>query len=79
MVGQSGYCMQIEDKVDCKGNQRFLSKTFSASDITHSTCSQQGDTSQGKKKSWYKKILYQADGTPRYFGGKIYQPTQALL
>ena len=30
-------------------------------------------------KNWYKKTMYQADGTPRYFGGMIYRPTQAAV
>ena len=62
-----------------------------SSSVTHYTSRYQGDGNennndddedcQGKKrkKYWYKKTLYQADGTPRYFGGRIYRPTQAAV
>jgi flagellar biosynthesis GTPase FlhF len=51
--------------------------SISGADSTYN--SYQDDNKKGQLKSWYKKTIYQSDGTPRYFGGRIYRPTQAAV
>ncbi len=88
MVGRSDYYVQIEEEINCKGNMRFSSRKVPRGDesfgggVDSTYSSYQGDgqlNGQGKRRGWFKKTLYQADGTPRYFGGRIYRPTQAAV
>mmetsp|Transcript_22725 Transcript_22725/g.25873 ORF Transcript_22725/g.25873 Transcript_22725/m.25873 type:complete len:334 (-) Transcript_22725:274-1275(-) len=87
MVGKSDYYVRIEEETHCKGNKRYSGSgnnsnsefstplppsPFSEGGYQSSECSISG-------KTWYRKTIYQADGTPRYFGGRIYKPTQAAV
>ena len=92
MVGKSDYYVKIEEELNCKGNRRFSSEKMnymmdndSFGESSYHPRSYQGGrncmNSKGKKKkkNWFRETMYQADGTPRYFGGRIYRPTQAAV
>ena len=72
MAGKSDYYVQIEEQLGV-GNRRFGASHKSnhfGSDNVYSSY---------QDSSGLKKTIYQADGTPRFFGGQIYKPTQAAV
>ncbi len=71
MTGKSDYYVQLEEEWRIEGNRRFSKK-----DGGYTTY--QGDD-MSAQESTLKKTIYQADGTPRFFGSQIYKPTQAAV
>jgi hypothetical protein len=74
MAGKSDYYVQLEEDLGDdhrRGNGRNR-KGGSGGGYK----SYQDD---GGEKKTLKKAIYQADGTPRFFGGQIYKPTQAAV
>jgi hypothetical protein len=69
MVGKSDYYVQMEEVVlGLEGGRRFSGLGGGASNANASA-----------NGVAMKKTIYQADGTPRFFGGQIYKPTQAAV
>ena len=73
MVGNSDYYVQMEN-----GSIRFKKETTEERD-SKSRYSYRKYYSGGDLDGNGAKIIYQADGTPRFFGGKIYHPNQAAV
>jgi hypothetical protein len=73
MVGNSDYYVQMEN-----GSIRFEKETTEERN-PKSRYSYRKYHSGGDLEGTGTKIIYQADGTPRFFGGKIYHPNQAAV
>lgn len=74
MVGKTDYYVQIEEDVG-QNKRRFSGRDLGGkAGIGYSSYQDDRDASNGPKKT-----IYQADGTPRFFGGHIYKPTQAAV
>ena len=76
MAGKSDYYVQIEEDVG-QGTRRGGRKSRGSHRGYESY--QQDDDGSAENKTTLKKVIYQADGTPRFFGGQIYKPTQAAV
>ncbi len=79
MVGKSDYYVKVEEELSCKGNRRFSSVGSSIAEFGKNDDSNHSFQGGFGDNQGYKKTMYQADGTPRYFGGRIYRPTQAAI
>jgi hypothetical protein len=75
MVGKSDYYVQMEEVVQgLEGGRRFSGSgggSFQGGGVSNANVSANGVP--------LKTTIYQADGTPRFFGGQIYKPTQAAV
>lgn len=73
MAGNSDYYVQMEN-----GSIRFEKATDKERN-SKSRYSYRKYQSGGDYDGTGAKIIYQSDGTPRFFGGKIYHPNQAAV
>lgn len=77
MMGKSDYYVQIEEELLVEGNRRFTKTRNTGGSGTYNSYQQ---AEEGvAQRSHLKKTIYQSDGTPRFFGGQIYKPTQAAV
>lgn len=73
MVGKSDYYVQMEEVVQgLEGGRRFSGGGGGGVGSMNGNLSSYNDAP-------LRKTIYQADGTPRFFGGQIYKPTQAAV
>jgi len=75
MVGKSDYYVKLEEELGLEGSRRFGGNGNGDSSAGYSSYQEDGSGNKGTMK----KTIYQADGTPRFFGGQIYKPTQAAV
>jgi hypothetical protein len=92
MAGKSDYYVQIEEDLRehlrkykngksaaSRGGKGSAGGYQSYQDANQGGTNQSGSGGNGGNDKTLKKVIYQADGTPRYLGGQIYKPTQAAV
>jgi len=70
LVGKSDFYVRIDETVDINSYGPWVQHQID----------KEADGRPGSSESnGYGKSIYQADGTPRFLGGRIYRPTQAAV
>jgi len=72
MVGKSDFYVRIEDQADVEEGR-------GRNENGGSSPGRKGHGGGGSGKDGAGKSIYQADGTPRFLGSRIYRPTQAAV
>mmetsp|Transcript_49200 Transcript_49200/g.73150 ORF Transcript_49200/g.73150 Transcript_49200/m.73150 type:complete len:494 (-) Transcript_49200:156-1637(-) len=83
MVGKSDYYVRIDD-ANRASVESCCNDGHHGHDDDHSMQDGGGEGGESYQRSsshrtYYEKSIYQADGTPQFWGGHIYRPTQAAV